>query len=182
MKRAVVVGLCLLVVVVVSTCGCPPKTSAPAAPPVGAEAPPTAIQPSPAGLSLGEQIAQTGVGENGQHVAFTGGSERFASKPGGCLGCHGEDGRGHKTARGETPAIHYAALRGGDKPDFPSDELVIRAIREGKDEEGASLATAMPRWQLNDAEAAALLEYLKELDKAAPAKSKPEAKPAPPAG
>jgi len=132
------------------------------------------------GLPLGEQIYKTGVGENGQHIAFTEGSERFAAKPGGCAVCHGEDGRGHKTARGETPDITYAALRGGDKPLYAGDEAVTKSIREGMDEAGKPLAKAMPRWQITQNEAAALFEYLKTLDKApaaAPADGKPEAKP-----
>ena len=37
MRTAVVVGLCLLVAVVVCVCGCPPKTSTPAAPPPEAD-------------------------------------------------------------------------------------------------------------------------------------------------
>jgi mono/diheme cytochrome c family protein len=179
MRSASVVCVCLCILITLAVCGCAPKSSPPAAGTPGL--PPTAGTPAPTattGVALGEQIAKTGTGESGQHIAFTGESERFASKPGGCVACHGEDGRGHKTGRGETPAINYTALRGGDKPLFPSDELVLRAIREGNDEAGKALAGAMPRWQLTDTEAAALLDYLKELDKA-PAST--EAKPAAPA-
>jgi mono/diheme cytochrome c family protein len=186
MRAVFIVGLCLIVVAIVGLCGCPPKVAVPpvVAPvkPADAPASPAASTPAPDGggdLALGEKIAREGLGENGQHVAFTGGSDRFKEKPGGCLGCHNDQGQGRKTEKGEIPAITYAALCGGDKPDFPSDDLVVRAIREGKDEEGESLAAAMPRWQLSDKEAAALILFLKELDKAAPAAT--EAKPAAPA-
>ncbi|MBU0609544.1 MAG: cytochrome c [Armatimonadetes bacterium] len=180
MRTAVIVALSLVVVAVVCLCGCPPRTTGPSGPQMEATAPPSNTSPGGTkaltGAALGEQIFTTGVGESGKHIAFSEGSERFASKPGGCALCHGEDGRGHKTVRGETPDITYATLRGGDKPLFPGDEAVIKAIREGMDEEAKPLAKAMPRWQITNEEAAALFEYLKTLNQA-PADGKPEAKP-----
>ncbi|MEI6501449.1 MAG: hypothetical protein WCP21_10560 [Armatimonadota bacterium] len=87
MRLVTVVCLLVLVVGVVCYCGCAPK-------PV---APPTAGAPAPAGAALGESICKTGIGASGQHLAFTGGSDRFKQEPGGCLGCHAEDGRGRLT-------------------------------------------------------------------------------------
>jgi mono/diheme cytochrome c family protein len=146
----------------------PPEGSAttPGAPPAAAPA----GEAGKTGVALGQQIFTTGVGTSGQHIAFTEGSDRFKSKPGGCVGCHGDDGHGRKTAKGSTPDITYSALRGA-KPLYPSDEAVLKAVREGVDQEGGKLAKAMPRWQLSDAEGQAVLEQLKALasaPKAAP--------------
>ena len=175
MKSAIVA----LLVLVVLGClgGCP--SAPPAAPPSAMTPPPSSPPPAKTGAALGEQLAKTGVGESGQHVAFTGGSDRFKSKPGGCLGCHNEDGRGRTLPKGKIPAITYSALRGGAKPLYPSDDAVIAAIRDGKDQKGEALAPTMPHWTLTDAEAKALVEYLKVLDKAPPAPAaEPGAKPA----
>jgi len=172
-----VVCLCLVVAVVLGALGCTPKAAPP--PTTGpANALTQGAQTAPAG-DLGEQIVKTGIGAKGQHVAFTGGSDRFKAKPGGCVGCHNEDGRGRKLPKGQIPPITYSALRGGDKPLFPSDDLVIRAMREGKDEKGEALQPMMPHWQLTDAEATAVLSYLKQFDlmPPIPEKGKPAAKP-----
>jgi len=172
----VVTAVCLSVLVVAALCycGCAPKPAA---------APDTGIPglPGPAaksGLALGEKICKDGIGESGQHIAFTGGSDRFKSQPGGCLGCHAEDGRGRNLPNGKIPPINYSALREGDKPRYATDEALVKAIREGNPAWIQSLAGMMPRWALSPAEGTAMVEYLKVLDKAPPAPAEPAAKPA----
>jgi hypothetical protein len=137
------------------------------------------------GEALGEQLCKLGVGESGQHVAFTGGSDRFKEKPAGCCGCHADNGRGRKLPQVTIPAINYSSLRAGAKPLYTSDAAVITAVREGKREKGEPLGPMMPRWQLSDTEATAMIGYLKVMDKlpATPEQGKaatPEAKPAAP--
>jgi len=75
-----------------------------------------------------------------------------------------------KGPKGMTPAITYAALRephGAEAADYPSDEALRQAIVAGVEPNGDKLALAMPRFKLSDAEWAALLAYLKSLDKPA---------------
>jgi cytochrome c oxidase subunit 2 len=84
---------------------------------------------------------------------------------GGCASCHGTDGRG-RTIRMMTgaairaPDITYAALTNAGF----TDATIRNAIRNGTDESGKPLKTAMPRWQMNDTDLSATIAYLKQLD------------------
>ena len=156
--------------------GCPKSPSTTTAPVPPPAPPPTTSATALTGAALGEQIYKTGIGVSGTHIAFTEGSDRFQAKPGGCVGCHGEDAMG-KTIPGKMtmPAVTYAALResvNGKPAVFPSDAAVRTAVVEGKDESGEALSPMMPRWQFTDEEFGALAEYLKQLSKA-PAAPKP---------
>jgi mono/diheme cytochrome c family protein len=153
--------------------------------PKGPSTTPVAPQaPSLSGVALGEQIFKTGIGVSGAHVPFTKGGDKFRAEPGGCAGCHGEDGRGKQIPGKEgIPAITYAALRepvGGEAPEFSTDEAMHKAVTQGVEEDGEELSPVMPRWQFTDEEFAALVEYLKQLSTAAPA-AEPAAKPDAPA-
>lgn len=165
MKTLILISAALLAALWLG--GCPaqraqtPATSATVVNPVASTTTPVQAK---TGAALGEDLFLRGTGESGTQVEFTGGSDRYKANPGGCVGCHGENGKGRQTPKGRIPAITYAALRGGPKPDFPADAAVIAAVREGKEPEGGSLAPMMPRFKLTDNEAAGLLEYLKALD------------------
>lgn len=155
--------------------GCAPKVTTPPPVPGSPGASPGAVSPSvPAGTNLGQSLYTSGVGISGTIVPFAGGSDKFQASPTGCIRCHGGDGLGVKGPKGMTPAITYASLRAaqGDKPAlYASDEALQKAVTEGLEPNGEHLSNAMPCWKLNDAEWAALLEYLKSLDKpATPAK------------
>jgi mono/diheme cytochrome c family protein len=93
---------------------------------------------------------------------------------GGCVTCHGIDGRGgtFRMMMGsfEAPDITYATLTGdhvgsGDHAEDSdwSDQDILRAIEEGAKPDGERLDPFMPRWRLSDEESDALLDYLKEL-------------------
>lgn len=168
MKTAIGIVLTVSVLWLVGGCG-KPVAAPPASPPTAA-APAATTQPAATAANLGPQIFATGIGANGQHIAFSGGSDRFKAKPAGCVGCHGADGKGKSFGKASTPNITYAALRGGAKPLYPSDDAVLTAIREGKDQTGQPLDRMMPHWQVTDEEGKALLGQLKALDKAGPAK------------
>lgn len=111
--------------------------------------------------SLGEQIFFTGIGSNGP-IPFQGGPMWLASMGGGCASCHGPDGRGgvpvHMTGA-TAPDIRFSELAA----EGFTEATVIRAIREGVDEKGGTLDWAMPRWQMTDAEARAVVDFLKSL-------------------
>jgi hypothetical protein len=168
--------LSLAVLAVICLGGCPPQA---ASPPSAVSAPPvapttTAANPAKAltGQALGQQIFTTGNGTSGTHIAFQGGPDRFRTKPGGCIDCHGADGMGKTLGNNlKTPAICYDALRqpvGGKPALYPNDEALRQPITQGKDEKGEPLSSNMPRWQLSDTEFSGLLEYLKHLSESMP--------------
>src|SRR5512146_3087960 len=129
--RAVTVACLCLMVLLVAWSGCARQTTpaeGPKMPPQAGQPAPQPTAPSTAG-DLGRTIFETGIGESGQHIAFAEGSDRFKAKPGGCVNCHGEDGRGKQLGKLRTPAIHYSALRGGAAPLYPSDAAVAKSVR-----------------------------------------------------
>jgi mono/diheme cytochrome c family protein len=115
----------------------------------------------------GAWIFNTGTDPSGRAIPYSGGSMMRAS----CAGCHGADGRGLRTPMFVSPNITYRNLTdpaGMQEPDGErgmtyTDALIRRAVTEGIDAEGKSLAWPMPRWQLTDAEWSDLLAYLKTL-------------------
>jgi len=99
-----------------------------------------------------------------------------------CVNCHKHSGLGTTEGRFHIPPItgRFLAPPHGaraDKPDLPyienmhgrrqayTDETTARAIREGVDPDGKVLNTLMPRYTLGDADMAALIAYLKSLDR-----------------
>lgn len=84
-----------------------------------------------------------------------------------CASCHGTDASGGKKVGSATaPDIRWSAIGG----DFKTADLVQRAILQGKDETGAALDPAMPRFQgtLSDAQAADIAAYLQTLTSGLP--------------
>jgi len=83
---------------------------------------------------------------------------------GGCASCHGADGRGGtiRIMMGtavDVPDIRYDALISAGF----TDATIQTAITDGKDESGEPLHEAMPHWQMNGADLAATIAYLKVL-------------------
>ncbi|MHB9002525.1 MAG: c-type cytochrome [Coriobacteriia bacterium] len=118
--------------------------------------------------SLGERIYYTGAGDVGA-IPRSGGIGRMGS--GGCVSCHGRDGRGGQVGMmmqfAEVPNITYEALTGEheDEQEGPWDDAdIARAIREGELPDGDQLDPIMPRWDMSDREMGALIDYLKTLD------------------
>ena len=115
----------------------------------------------------GTWIFQTGTDPNGQPIPYSGGMMMRAS----CASCHGADGHGLRTPMFVSPNVAYrnltdpAGMREPDGSHGPTytDGLIRRAVTQGMDAEGKSLAWPMPRWQLTDVEWSDLLAYLKTL-------------------
>jgi hypothetical protein len=134
-------------------------------------------------LGLGRRIFETGVGAGGQPIVRTGGVGMMATA--GCASCHGYDGLGRSTMMFTSPDVTYANLTDpagmldpdGSRGSTYTDDLIRRAVTQGLDAEGAALSSAMPRWQLTDADWADLLLYLQSLPAAAGGTGNP-----PPAG
>ncbi|MHB9004048.1 MAG: c-type cytochrome [Coriobacteriia bacterium] len=117
--------------------------------------------------SDGERIFLSGVGTDGRDIArsapnASGGSPIMSG--GGCVSCHGADGRGStiRMMAGtviETPDITYDELI---EEGF-TDATIAAAIRDGVDEKGEQLDAGMPRWQMSMADVDATIAYLKVL-------------------
>jgi mono/diheme cytochrome c family protein len=120
-----------------------------------------------AGAALGEQIFQTGRGENGRAIPRSGvtGMMRRAAA---CANCHGSDARGGTIGmmmgQVEAPDIRWSTLTA--PPADPAEKAFdpdsfFRAVTQGIDPENGTLKGFMPRWRLTRAESDALVEYLK---------------------
>lgn len=105
--------------------------------------------------------------DDGRPIRYTGGMMMRMS----CASCHGADGRGRSTPMSLTPDITYANLTApagmlepsGARGHSYTDASIKRAITQGLDAEGATLAWPMPRWDLTDQELDDLIAYLKTL-------------------
>jgi hypothetical protein len=99
-----------------------------------------------------------------------------------CVNCHQRSGLGGREGRNYIPPVTGRYLfrkpdRSGGDPDLPAvegmrtarsaytDQTLVRAIRDGIDADGKPLSYLMPRYALDDADAAALIGYLKRLDR-----------------
>jgi len=99
-----------------------------------------------------------------------------------CVNCHRRSGLGAKegrssippiagrylfrsrTASGEDAELPYVEGMRGEREPY-TDATLARAIREGLDSEGRPLNYLMPNFDLNDADMAALIAYLKSMDR-----------------
>ena len=139
------------------------------------------------GAALGESIYRLGVGAAGKAVAATReGGMRASAKDAACVNCHRRSGLGLKEGRQAViPPItgRYLFASGsasGEDRDLPyvptmraertaySTESLARAIRQGIDAQGRTLSYLMPRFDLDDAEMAGLVDYLNGLDRRKP--------------
>ena len=127
-------------------------------------------------MELGRQIFQDGMGTNGQLIGRTGGPSGGMMGGGmmmttGCAACHGEQGQGGQTSQFVAPNITYRNLtdpQGMLEPDGSrgstyTDAQIRRAIISGIGADGDSLDSTMPRWQMSETEANAVIVYLMTL-------------------
>jgi hypothetical protein len=135
-----------------------------------------------ASTSVGQGIYRRGMADNGVPVVAS--RETGVSLSGAavaCINCHRRSGLGSKEGRNLIPPIagRYLFHPGPDASelDLPfvqgargnqepyDDEKLVRAIREGVDSGGRSLSYLMPRYSLGNADMAALVAYLKRLER-----------------
>jgi mono/diheme cytochrome c family protein len=88
----------------------------------------------------------------------------------GCPSCHQPADVKEGTLAGQTLPLSGTMIYGPNlTPDMDTgigpwtDAQVTRAIREGLDDEGATLCTVMPRFRVTDDQAKAILAYLRSL-------------------
>jgi hypothetical protein len=82
-----------------------------------------------------------------------------------CAGCHGADGRGDGEGATAIPPVTWEALTAptGGRPAYDA-ALVARAVRSGIGPDGTALSASMPRYEMDDAAMAGLVESLKHLE------------------
>jgi hypothetical protein len=153
---------------------------------------PTAWAANASPAAVGESIYLRGVLGSGELLEGTRerGGPRAKGSDAACVNCHQRSGLGatHQstglaTGAGSNvipPIAGRYLLRSGstthDKPDLPfvdgmrtnrepyTEATLARAIREGIDSEGRPLSYLMPRFAIDDADMASLIDYLKKLD------------------
>ena len=146
-----------------------------------AAAPPAGDDPR---LPAGRRIYREGVLPSGKPVhGVVQGDVAFTGLQASCMSCHRRSGFGASEAGAVAPPVigeflyrsiglgaEQTGLRRshgpGTRPAY-TDETLVRAIREGIDPAGRTLAPLMPRFELSDADALTLVAYLKSLSSAA---------------
>ena len=133
--------------------------------------------PDPAEAIFRQGILPSGAPLQGQ----TGTGAMLAGAGAACANCHRRSGLGAIEGRSSIPPItgrylYRSPMERGDETPLPyvegmrgnraayTDATLVRAIREGIDAEGQPLSPLMPRFQLDAAQTAALIGYLKKLD------------------
>ena len=121
-------------------------------------------------LSTGRRIFDRGGAANELTATFAGTNAPLPPNVRRCSACHGRDGRGAQEGGVEIPPVSWAALaaprdRSAARPGRPAyDEATLRrALAEGIDPAGRSLAAGMPRFRLTATQAAWLFDYLRIL-------------------
>ena len=130
----------------------------------------------------GESLYRLGLLRSGAPVSATrdAGGARIAGAAAACVNCHRRSGLGSTEGLIAIPPITgrylFRPRAAGNERDLPyvegmrigrapySDVTLARAIREGIDAQGRPLGYLMPRYALDDADLADLIEYLKSLD------------------
>jgi hypothetical protein len=139
--------------------------------------------PPAATANTGEAIFQKGVLGSGEPLeAMHDGGVNLRGAAAACMNCHRRSGLGSREGNNSIPPItdRYLVHPRADSPDdldipyIPgmrtnrepyTDATIARAIREGLDSEGKPLSNLMPQYALNDTDMAALIGYLKHLDR-----------------
>jgi len=138
--------------------------------------------PAAGAAPAGESIYRQGLAASGEplHAERDGGAP-VAAAAAACVNCHQRSGLGAREGRSVVPPITgrylYRPLpKDGDDRDIPfvegmrgdrapyTDATLARAIRDGVDPHGRRLSYLMPNYALGDADMAALIGYLKQLD------------------
>jgi len=132
---------------------------------------------------VGENIYRKGILSSGEmlEAKYEDGGLHMTGADASCVKCHQHSGLGSKEGRISIPPItgrylfHPRASSNGYldlpyvegiRPDHEpyTDATLARAIREGLNSEGKPLNYLMPQYSMNDADMAALIDYLKRLD------------------
>ena len=115
--------------------------------------------------ALGERIYRQGIGRSGRAVrgSIAGGATLDGTIV-TCVSCHRRSGLGSiEGAVVATPVTGTELFRALPRRPAYTDASLARALREGIDPSGRRLGSAMPRYDFDDRELAALVRYLRDL-------------------
>ncbi len=124
-----------------------------------------------AAVVLASMSSQAGeVGRSGAEIyhdgfagtaLLAGGAVRVPAERFPCASCHGADGRGRREGGTAAPSLSWARLRmaTADRPGYDRDSFA-RAVTDGKDPAGRSLADVMPRYEVEAGAIETLAAYL----------------------
>ncbi len=148
---------------------------------IAASAPAADVQSTP---DVGEQIYLHGIlGTGAPLVAMHDGGVRLEGAEAACVNCHRRSGFGTREGRVVIPPIasqyllqasqpasgnqylSYLDTMHLDQPPPYSESTLAKAIRDGVDPRGRELNYLMPRFALGDSDMAALIAYLRKLDR-----------------
>lgn len=102
---------------------------------------------------------------SGAEALIADGSVRVEGSQLACAGCHGADGRGDDEGATLIPPVTWEALTTptGGRSAYDA-ETFARAVRAGVGPDGQKLSAAMPRYLMDDAAMAGLVESLTRLE------------------
>ncbi len=139
---------------------------------------PTAPHAADAGAAI---YLQGVLGDGAALVARREGAPTLVGAQAACVNCHRRSGFGGQEGRNLIPPITgrylFHSSRDDADQDIPyvpgmrterepyTDATLSRAIREGVDVQGRTMAYLMPQFDLGDADMAALQDYLRRMDK-----------------
>lgn len=130
-------------------------------------------------VAAGRRLYREGVLPSGKALdALVSGDVRLSGAQAACVSCHRRSGMGSSEGASEVPPVTgpllfqprnsqaveltYLSPRTARRPAY-TDGTLARAISHGVDSAGVALAGPMPRYQLEPADMAALVAYLKTL-------------------
>ncbi len=125
--------------------------------------------------SLGERIYFSGRVENKRLISYNNGPRRLRMHGGSCASCHGKKGKGGISlmmTEQQAPSITWKALTEEDHEEHEGEEkharynetTIKRAITKGLGPSGRELDSLMPRWEMNNKELSAIIDFLRKLD------------------
>lgn len=125
----------------------------------------------------GQRVFREGVGRDGPLTGVVGaGAFPLSGAAIACANCHGDDALGRPEGGVTPPAITwheltkpYGHVHANDRKHGPfTEQTFLHALREGRDPAGNTLDSAMPRYLLSADDAAALVAYLKKIERDIP--------------
>jgi hypothetical protein len=101
----------------------------------------------------------------GADVLIAAGTVRADGAKFACAGCHGANGRGEAEGATTIPPVTWDALTAptGLRPAYDAESFAL-AVRSGIGPDGRLLSAGMPRYELDDAQLAGLIDSLKQLE------------------
>lgn len=130
---------------------------------IGSAARGGAPEPTPPDLVNGGSIYEKGENLAGRMIPVSGGPVWYQAKGGGCVVCHGPDGRGGKPVEGLTIVPPNVSRPVKGVVGGMSIKKFTGLVKWGERPGGKELSYEMPRYDVPEQEMIDLMEYIKQL-------------------